>query len=294
MKKRILFSLFFVLGTMFSAQLFAQDVIIKKNGDKINVVIKELSDTEVKYTNYKDPNGIIFTMDRALIREIKFSYGGKIKEEGPNQDESYYIDDKRNNIKLNFTAISVGWGILTYERSLNPSSSIEASIKIPGLGITRDDQKLSGLGLNAGYKLKLGSIFQKEGYRPKHLLHGKYFRPNLGYTFTKTTNENGSGLGNDRATVNRSFINFGLDFGSQYILNNVVSLDWYFGFHYYGGGIDKIVQNGNNIPVDAVSGDYIDLRGGDMVGGGNVAFNIGLRVGILFDSKDDPKKKKRR
>jgi len=287
MKKNLQF-LFFLFATVFfcTGSLQAQDIITKKDGERLKVIIKEISDSEIRYTDYRDPDGVIFVMDRALVREIKFSYGKRIKEEAPNQDEAYYVDDKVNNIKMNFTAIGAGFTILSYERALNPISSVEGSIKIPGWGVQRDGERSSGFGVNIGYRLKFGSLFKKEGYRPKHLLHGYYFRPNIGYLYSKTENEDAiifSSAGN--ADVTRSFFHGGLDFGYQWILNNILSIDLYAGIHYYGGGIDRVESNGQVVESDNFIDDFIDARGGDFIGNDNIGGTFGLKVGVLFGTK---------
>lgn len=268
-----------------SGNLFGQDVIIKKDGKKMKVIIKEVSDTEIKYVDYRDVEGVVFVMDRALIREIKFSYGEKIKEEGPNQDRAYYVDDRNQNIKLNFTAIANNFTILTYERVIDPSSSWEVSLKIPGLGVNNNFDNLSGIGFSAGYKLKIGSVFKRDGYRPKHISEGGYFRLLAGYTFTK---EEGN-----RANFEdtNSSAHFGIEVGKQWIVSNRAAFDLYAGFHYFGGS-NKFQSNGATFDNPGSS----ELIGGDIYGDSNIAFSIGFRIGGLFGNygKATEKKKKRK
>ena len=270
-----------------SGSLFAQDVITKKDGKKIKVIIKEVSATEIKYVDYRDVEGVVFVMDRSLIREIKFSYGEKIKEEGPNQDVAYFVDDRNQNIKLNFSAIGANFTILTYERSVDPSSSLEFSLKIPGLGIQQtgiDD--LSGIGFSAGYKLKIGSVFKRDGYRPKHILTGGYFRLVAGYIYLQER----SIFRNSR--TKRSSGHVGIEFGQQWILSNRAAFDIYIGYHYFGGS-SRLENNGAFF--DDPNDD--ELRGGDVFGfDNNTAGSIGIRIGGLFGNygKAQKNKKKRK
>ncbi len=270
-----------------SGSLFAQDVITKKDGKKIKVIIKEVSDTEIKYVDYRDVEGVVFVMDRSLIREIKFAYGEKIKEEGPNQDVAYFVDDRNQNIKLNFTAINAGFTILTYERVLDPASSLEFSLKIPGLGIKRDNRDLSGIGFTFGYKLKIGSVFKGDGYRPKHISAGGYFRLLAGYVYT--VEERNRFQGRDKWT--RSSAHIGIELGKQWILSNRAAFDIYIGYHYFGGD-EKYESNGTTF--DNFNDD--ELKGGDILGYDNNAFSIGLRIGGLFGNygKAQKNKKKRK
>jgi len=272
-----------------SSNLFAQDVITKKDGKKLKVIIKEVSDTEIKYVDYRDVEGVVFVMDRSLIREIKFAYGKKIKEEGPNRDVAYFVDDRNQNIKLNFTAIGANFTILTYERALDPSSSLEFSLKIPGIGIKGDNSDdLSGIGLTVGYKLKIGSVFKGDGYRPKHILTGGYFRLVGGYMFLKEERIRFNG---DRRKETNSNAHLGIELGKQWILSNRAAIDIYIGYHYFGGS-NKFESNGT------VFDDFNDeeLRGGDVFGFENSAGSIGLRIGGLFGNygKAQKNKKKRK
>jgi hypothetical protein len=272
-----------------SGNLFAQDVITKKDGKKLKVVIKEISDTEIKYVDYRDVEGVVFVMDRALIREIKFSYGEKIKEEGPNQDANYYVDDRNQNIKINFTAIAANATILTYERAIDPSSSLEYSLRIPGFGINENNgTDLSGIGFSVGYKLKIGSVFKKEGYRPKHIMEGSYFRLLAGYLYTRQVmNRSNSEETNSNGQI-------GIEYGKQWIASNRAAFDLYVGFHYFGGSSRTQSNNGGTFD------DFIDdeLIGGDIYGANNVAFSFGFRIGGLFGNYGNAvkikKKKKRR
>ena len=257
----------------------AQDIIILKTGERIEAKIIEINDVEIKWREYRDPDGIIFTMSRGKIREIRYETGRREKEyeSGPGLDPAYYVDDRRNNIKINFLAVSGSTTILIYERALNPKSSVEASLKINGLGFN-DELRKSGMGLDLGYKLKLGSLFKKRNeYRPKHILAGSYFRPVLG--FNSVTTERGD-------YKKYTYAHFGLDLGGQWIISNIVSLDLFAGWHYYGGNFDPRFSG------DVVYQEFAD--GNLFAANNNSAFALGFNVGVLFGKqKIDPKKRRR-
>lgn len=282
-KRLLMILLVCVVGSL---TVTAQDVIIKKNGDKVRVVVKEINDTQIKYVEFDDPNEILFTMDRALIKEIKFSYGKKYKEEAPTEVSDYFSEDGQNNLMLNFTAFGNDAIILTYERALNAGSSFDISTKILGVGI--DDQSpdydKSGFGLDLGYKLKFGSVFKKSGeYRPKHLLHGGYFKPSIGFAFAEESRSFRS--------EKYSYGHFGLQVGKQWILQNRISLDIYFGFHYYIGDSEYEYSDGSGIDVIVDDADFND---GDLAGDSNRAAAFGLRVGYVFGKYGFKGKKNRR
>lgn len=278
MKKSIQLLLLFVFAFIgFSQSAYAQDEIVKKNGKKMSVWIKEVSDTQIKYIEVGDPNEIIFTIDRVLVKSVEFSYGKKMKQEEGEYSDEYFYDDKCQNLKINFLALRGNDIILTYERALSPQTALEMSLKILGFPFFDNGNDHKGVGMDVGYKMKLKSLFKKDGsYRPDHLLHGSYAKPMIG--FHGFNYDNGS-----RRTTYR-LINVGIDVGKQWILNKTVSLDIHIGFHYYGGS-EKRTVNGIT--------DDVGLNGfgiGDLAGGENVAASLGFRIGYLFGNYGNQQK----
>lgn len=247
----------------------SQDIIILKDGKRIEAKILEVNDYEIRYNEFDDPNGIIFTIDRAMIKEIRYSFGRREKQENPEENALYYIDDKKDILKFNFTALADATTVLLYERGLQPFSSFEAAVKINGLGFNNDNEK-SGFGLSAGYKVKIGSLFHKnQSFRPKHYLQGGYFKPGIGFNTVKA--EYGQ-------YEKYSYVNFGFDIGHQWVFRNIFSLDLYFGLHYYGGNFDE-----------RGSGDVFfedDFTDGDLTGIDNFAWAYGIRLGFLFGTEE--------
>ncbi len=258
--------------------LSAQDVIQKRSGKKIKCTVVEMGSTEVKYIQWGDPNEVIFTIDRALIRDIKFSYGGKHTEEPPEVDEYYFEDDRANSIELDFIALSANALILTYERALSPGTAIEGSVKLLGLGVQNEFIDRSGVGIDLGYKLKFGSLFKGNDYRPRHLMSGGYLRPSLGWT--RAVYGDGRFNGDIESY---SQINLGLTVGKQWALQNAAVLDLYLGLHYYAGSFDYSGMS------DFFRGDIVEE--GNLFGSNGTAIGFGLRVGGLF-SKYKPRDSK--
>ncbi|MES2286624.1 MAG: hypothetical protein V4547_13130 [Bacteroidota bacterium] len=73
MKKIFLLSLL----TLFCTFSFAQDTIIKSNGDQIFAKILEISTTEVKYKKFNFQEGPIYIESKSNIQLIKYSNGTK-------------------------------------------------------------------------------------------------------------------------------------------------------------------------------------------------------------------------
>lgn len=76
MKTKIISFLSLIL--LFSVNIFSQDIIEFKNGDKKEVVIKEITDKKIKYTNFDNPDSVIYVKKKKDIKKITFE-NGKIK-----------------------------------------------------------------------------------------------------------------------------------------------------------------------------------------------------------------------
>lgn len=265
----------------------AQDIITKKDGKKIRAHILEISDTKIKYNDFGDRGGLVFTLNRATIREIEFETGSTLEEAPPGTDASYYVDDKVNNLKINFTSFGNETLGFTYERSLNPTTSIEADLNIYGVGIEGDNNFGGGIGLALGYKVKLGNIFKGDEYRPKHVLHGGYLRPKVGLHFRRAQAYVWNGQTSSMRDIGtKRFGALGLELGKQWIFSNSLSLDVYFGFHYYAEGGGSLEGSDVNY--------YNEAQLGDMWGDENRAGSFGIKVGYLFGTKGMQKGKRSR
>lgn len=73
MKKLFLF----VTTVLLITGLFAQDLIIKKNGDEINAKIEEVGVSDIKYKKADNLEGPVFTLLKAEVFMIKFQNGTK-------------------------------------------------------------------------------------------------------------------------------------------------------------------------------------------------------------------------
>ncbi len=73
--KNIIFTFFILLISFFPA--FAQDVIIKKNGEEIKAKVKTVSDTEVEYIAANNPDGPVYKIAKADVLLIMYANGTK-------------------------------------------------------------------------------------------------------------------------------------------------------------------------------------------------------------------------
>jgi hypothetical protein len=86
--RRLLFFTAFLLLSCFFSKVASQDIILKKNGEKIKTKIVQVNDTLVKYKNFDDPEFVTFSMPSSEIKWIKYE-NGKRKIFGIDLAQSY-------------------------------------------------------------------------------------------------------------------------------------------------------------------------------------------------------------
>ena len=247
---------------------FAQDIIIKKDGKKMKVIIKKVTKNNIKYIVFNDPNKVIYTIDKVLVTNVEFAYGEKkLDIKDPEKNPYYFADDKTQNIMLNFSAFGGNTLAFAYEKAINPGQSIMTELKIYGLGSKSEfESERSGLGIDFHYRLKTKSFFSKKEYRPKHILHGPYFAPMIGFSTGKIAYR--YRYNNTSQDLKHTVFHLGIQYGNQWILQRKISIDTSFGFHYFAGS-----QSSTN--------NFEPVRLGNMVGSSNKLFSFNIRVGFL-------------
>ena len=264
--KKLLFLWLFILGSM----AYSQDILITKDGEKHEVIIKEINDKQIKYVDFKDPDGVVFTIDKVLVKEIKFHTGNKMKMKDPEENEWYFADDRINNLMFNFSAFGSNTLAFAYERAVAPGESLMLEGKFYGLGLQRESAAIwdrYGFGMTLDYRLRLKSLFQsRDQYRPLHVLHGTYISPGLGFSSGGYTTENWGPYGsNDERKYTHTIFHFGIHLGKEFVIRRRMTFDINVGMHYYvGDDSDGVIHAGN-------------LAGSD-----GILLGLNIRLGFLF------------
>src|SRR5659263_277039 len=113
---------------------FAQDRIIKITKDTIVCQIKEIGDDEIKYTQKDFRGDLIFGIDKNKVSKILFSDGKELTFKDSMYDSAQYELQRKNALKIGFLSPLFGATSFTFEHSLKPGNSIEATLGIIGLG----------------------------------------------------------------------------------------------------------------------------------------------------------------
>lgn len=97
--------LFLLLLFMFSTCLYAQDVIVKKDGSTILSKVIEVGTSEIKYKNYSNMDGPIYTIPKSAVTAINYGNGEKVNY--------FNAEQTLKNMKSQNLLRWIGGGLLT-------------------------------------------------------------------------------------------------------------------------------------------------------------------------------------
>jgi len=270
--KKIYFIMLFI--NTLSITGFAQDRIIKITNDTIKCQVKEIGDDEVKYTQKDFRGDLIFGIDKNKVSRIIFSDGKEMTFKDSMYDPAKYEKQHKNALKVGFLSPLFGATSFTFEHSLRPGDSWEATLGIIGLGSDITGNSPSGVYLKFGYKFIKSPDFYLKGMQYSHLLKGTYIRPEISFASYNVKpslfyeNIGSPDLGSNGSTEKNTSFALMLNFGKQVVLRDKFLIDWFVGVGY---GFGKLYQD------QSFRFAYI---------GGNssspFAITSGLRIGILF------------
>ena len=276
-----------VIALMSCIALQAQDVIYRKNGKTIETKVLEISDVEVKYKLFTQPDGVTFVMDASLIKKIVMANGAvhKFEAGGSIDNLEYYEGQNKSAYKVSFLAWTLGYTNFTYERNLKPGASIEAKLGIIGLGRNEDSftsgsstQKTNqrGITLGFGYKFTHKPDYYSSRQRYAHLLKGGYIRPEVNFSSYgentyRYTNTGTFSTQRQKATVGTLM----LSAGKQWVFDNKFCVDFSVGVG--TGFVSRTGRTNTNTYFETTS----TSRYGNFVAPNNMAFSTGLNIGLL-------------
>lgn len=224
MKKRFfsLIAILFIVGIYSQAQ----DALVTVKNDTIYCRVTEILDDEVKYKDLNLRQDLVFGIDKNKLKVIILDDGSRIDISDSMYGRENYEDQNKNILKTRFLAPIFNSVNLTYERSLKPGRSIEATLGIIGVGMDNDGNE-SGAFLKVGYKFIKSPDFYLKGMRYAHILKGTYVRPELALTSYMVDDINDYGYANSpgrhRVTLGAVLINI----GKQWVFDDTFILDWF-------------------------------------------------------------------
>jgi hypothetical protein len=266
----IFFLLFFV-----STLSFAQDVIIKRDGTKIEVKVLEVNPTTIKYRNFSQPEGPLRTIQVNSVSEIIYEDGQfekfELKATEPAKEEVKITVEKDNSVKEEeedpifkngfFLDAMVGYGFYdrtSYQYYYDPITGYGNDI------LVKEQVDNIAISLRIGNKWYFGSREKwRPGFQVKWIRLGIYIEPNNPESIiigTKTFSIANVGMVNafklsEKSAVEANFtvgpnIELDLDYGEIFMglafnpefkfrYNNLaVGLDYTFIYERFGANTD--------------------------------------------------------
>lgn len=221
--------------------LNAQDEIHKKNNEVIICVVREVGTVEIKYNLPEYEDIVVFSIDKDKVSKIVFGSGQVLEIVNEMYNPENYLDNRKRAIKIDFISPLTGNTTISYEQSIKPGRSWEASVGLIGLGLDPNNNNPLGLFAQFGFKFIKSPDFYFSRMRYAHLLKGGYVKPEVSlgvYGIDRDTYY----MNQNRETVISGAIM--VNFGKQWVFDNVMLFDMYVGVGYgfstgtYGDDMD--------------------------------------------------------
>jgi hypothetical protein len=260
---------------MLSTMLFlavaanAQDMIISYSSDTLRCKVKEVGSEEVKYIRSDYPADVLFTMNTDKIQKLVFENGQELTFIAEIDNPSNYLHQNKNALKVDFLAPLTGNTTLAYEYSLKPGKSMEGTLGFIGLGVDTRSRDPRGLFIKYGIKYIKSPDFYVRNMRYAHILKGAYLKPEIGFAYFTSDNEESSRYPYESTGAKRIenySLMLQLVLGKQWVINDIFLVDFYAGAGY---GFDN--QEGEYHYGYAIISNEVPL-----------SLSAGLKIGILF------------
>lgn len=290
--KKIIFFIFQLF--VFQQITVAQDkMILRYKSDTLLIKVYEVGLTEIKFKLWPvQENAAQIVESKDKVKRIIFENGTVMKFTADEfSDETNYSEQRKTALKIDPFSILFGMTSISYEQSMKPGRSWELGLGLIGLGRNYDSDKNYGLLVRAGYKFINLPDFYTKGMRYTHILKGEYIRPEIVVSFYNSTQNNyyydyntkSSYYNNDKYLI--SVFGFMLNFGKEYVFDNVFVVDAFAGIG---------IAIGSKTDID-VKGGYFEGKYSSnetwygiltpIEGEINIAGQCGLKVGVLLGKK---------
>jgi len=142
------------------------------------------------------------------------------------------IDQKKSAIKMELFSPLTGNLTFGYEKYLKNWIALEGKLGIIGVGVDEENRDANGVFIKVGPKFRLKPDFITPDLRGSHFLRGSYIRPELAVSVYQQNkrDEMDNFIESERET--NTSVAFLINFGKQYVLGDIMTLDWSFGVGY--------------------------------------------------------------
>jgi len=292
--KTLKFTVAMIVLLFSCTNLFSQvalDTVYKKSGKTMVVKVTEVLPDMVKYIYPNGKDSIIMGIDRDELQKIAFANGAVQMFIETMVNPENYAAQHKSDLKIDFIAPMLNKTTIDYERSIKPGLSWEIGTTIVGLGINPDKSHTdAGAIFGGGIKFIHTPDFTSRGQHYTHILKGSYIKLQgylgyytdsyMGYNYTNYNYNYYYNPTPYKITDQYAVGGLHIQFGKQYVFDDIFLLDIYAGVGYAIVGVSS--NNGSSTNFNDYSGstnNYVFLRVDQSI---PLSFSGGIRIGVLF------------
>jgi hypothetical protein len=247
MKKLLLTSAFFCFFVLAYSQ---SDTLFTKKHEKIPCKIIEINETDFKYKLADNPDGPVFVAGRTTITKYVLSNGYTqqvIPDEMSIEEEHKEILGNRTAIKIHPFSFVNNQFSFAYEKVIKVGMNLDVEFGYSNSNLNGQQDVFgnnyyngtnTGAYIKPGVKFFLGQDYSVKGMKYAHPLKGRYIKLDLGFSYLNFQNlkhltggYNGTTYTTNTVSSNANTFAYGgfVNYGRQFILGNILTLEYYIG-----------------------------------------------------------------
>ncbi len=319
--KKLLFSIvfLFVVTVIFSQT----DTLYLQKNKKIACKILEINESEIKYKWAGNIDGPIYFIDKASVIKYALANGFTerlVPDELSIENEHKEILGNRQVIKISPFSAAFSHLTVAYESVIKVGMNLDIEAGYINSEINNDAGQLFRTGLNnslhhsgiyfkPGMKFFLGEDFSIKGLKYAHPLKGRYIKLDLAVSYINFEDLSRVYSSNTMYSVatqtvysNMNTVAYGgfVNYGRQFILGNILTLDYYAGIGFTGQTESYSNPNFFTNPYGNTNQYYFygaernytsNYHGFLRVPTLGLSFTAGFRVGYIIPQKESKRKK---
>jgi hypothetical protein len=298
------------------------DTLYTKKQDKIPCKIIEINEFDIKYKLAASIDGPIYVVSKASVTKYTLANGFTellLPDELSLENEHGEIIKNRTVIKVHPFSVVNNQLSFAYEQVLKVGTNldIEAGYINTGLNSSTTSNRVynsgrtnySGAYIKPGVKFFLGQDFSVKGLRYAHPLKGRYIKLDVAVSYlnfqdVRRTENVGiyPNIQNRTVTTNINTFAYGgfVNFGRQFILGNILTIEYYFGVGFTGRTIDytndDFLRSGSGYYYNE-NNSISNYHGFQRIPNFGLSGTAGFRIGYIIPEKKahkEPSKQKSR
>lgn len=314
MKKLIFTAVFFCLAVIGFSQ---SDTLFTNKNQKIPCKIFEINEFEIKYRMANMTDGPIYVIDKSTVRKYTLSNGFTefLKhDEMSLEHEHKEILGNRQVIKIHPFSFATNHLSFAYEKVIKVGMNLDCEVgylnseltgsssngNVFGAAYYYNNPFFTGAYIKPGMKFFLGQDFSVKGLKYAHPLKGRYFKFDIAVSYVTVRDIQAQIYNNyptPPTTINTDLntVAYGafINYGRQFILGNLFTLDYYVGAGFTGQSYSY--SNPSFLATSRYYGDYgrYTYNYGGFIRTPGVGFSVtaGLRLGYIIPDKSTKAKK---